>query len=140
MGSRPQRRTAVQQQRQHRGGPGGGAARSKPEVVRIGLLGGFRFRVGPRVIEGDRWRLRKARSLVKLLALAPGHRLHREQVMEALWPGSGVRNASNNLHQVLHAVRRDLEPSAPCLCRSLRGPRRNRRGRRERGRNGRTRP
>jgi DNA-binding SARP family transcriptional activator len=56
--------------------------------------------------------LRKARSLVKLLALAPGHRLHREQVMETLWPDSGIRKASNNLHQILHAVRRTLEPAA----------------------------
>src|SRR5438874_2119397 len=31
------------------------------------------------------WRLKKARELVKLLALAPGHRLHREQVMDVLW-------------------------------------------------------
>ena len=39
------------------------------------------------------WRLRKARELVKLLALAAGHRLHREQVMDVLWrdrePGGG---------------------------------------------------
>ena len=32
------------------------------------------------------WRLRKARTLVKVLALEPGRRLHREQVMELLWP------------------------------------------------------
>ena len=50
---------------------------------------------------------------MKLLALAPGHRLHREQVMEALWPQLGMHKASNNLHQILHAVRRALQPSAP---------------------------
>jgi predicted ATPase/DNA-binding SARP family transcriptional activator/DNA-binding CsgD family transcriptional regulator len=81
-------------------------------VVRIGLLGGFRLSVGPRLIEEGRWRLRKARSLLKLLALAPGHRLHREQVMETLWPDSGMQKASNNLHYALHTVRRALEPSA----------------------------
>jgi predicted ATPase/DNA-binding SARP family transcriptional activator len=59
----------------------------------------------------DGWRLRKARSLVKLLALSAGHRLHREQAMELLWPGLDPRSASNNLHQVLHAARRALEPS-----------------------------
>jgi hypothetical protein len=32
------------------------------------------------------WRLRKAAGLVKLLALAEGHRLHREQAMDLLWP------------------------------------------------------
>jgi DNA-binding SARP family transcriptional activator/DNA-binding CsgD family transcriptional regulator len=95
-----------------RGGSSAGAARSQPEVVRIGLLGGFRLWVGPRLIEENLWRLRKAKSLIKLLALAPGHRLHREQVMQTLWPKLGVRKASNNLHQILHAARRTLEPSA----------------------------
>ena len=112
MGRRPQREPAAQQL-QHRGVPATTetARRSELEVVRIGLLGGFRLSVGPRLIEEGRWRLRKARSLIKLLALAPGHRLHREQVMETLWPDLGMRKASNNLHQILHAVRRTLEPA-----------------------------
>ena len=82
-----------------------------PEAVRIGLFGGFRVWVGPRLVGEDGWRLRKARSLVKLLALSEGHRVHREQAMELLWPGLDPRSASNNLHQVLHAARRALEPS-----------------------------
>jgi two-component SAPR family response regulator len=69
----------------------------EPVAVRIGLLGGFRVSVGARTIEKDAWRLRKAASLVKLLALAPGHRLHRERVMDTLWPELGRKAASNNL-------------------------------------------
>src|SRR5215208_3510106 len=83
-----------------------------PFPVRVRLLGGFGVGVGPLLIEEDQWRLRKARSLIKLLALAPGHHLHREQVMETLWPKLGVHKASNNLHQILHAARRAFEPSA----------------------------
>ncbi len=60
-----------------------------PEVVRVRLLGGFRVSVGSRVIREDSWRLRKAASLIKLLALAPGHRLHRERAMDLLWPDLG---------------------------------------------------
>jgi DNA-binding SARP family transcriptional activator len=56
------------------------------------------------------WHLRKARSLVKLLALAPGHRLHREQITDLLWPDSGREAAANNLRRVLHIARRALEP------------------------------
>lgn len=56
--------------------------------------------------------MRKAKSLVKLLTLSPGHRLHREQVMDVLWPGLKPRSAANNLHQILHAARRAFEPSA----------------------------
>jgi DNA-binding SARP family transcriptional activator len=51
-------------------------------VVRVKLLGCFSVSVGDRVIEQDEWRLRKAAALVKLLALAPSHRLHREQIIE----------------------------------------------------------
>ena len=80
----------------------------EPEAVRIGLLGGFRVSVGNRTIEEGAWRLRKAASLVKLLALARGHRLHRERVMDLLWPELGAKAASNNLRQVLHIVRRTL--------------------------------
>jgi hypothetical protein len=49
------------------------------EVVRVWLLRGFRVTVGSRTIGEDRWRRRKAAALVKLLALAPSHRMHRER-------------------------------------------------------------
>jgi predicted ATPase/DNA-binding SARP family transcriptional activator/DNA-binding CsgD family transcriptional regulator len=78
--------------------------------VRVQLLGGFRVSVGPRTIEPSEWRLKKAAALVKLLALAPDHRLHREQAIELLWPDSGRSTASNNLRQTLHAARRALAP------------------------------
>ena len=81
-------------------------------AVRARLLGRFEVSVGSRVITEDDWRLRKAASLVKLLVLAPGHRLHREQVLELLWPDLKPAAAANNLHQTLHVVRRTLEPGA----------------------------
>lgn len=85
----------------------------RPEAVRVWLLGGFRVSVGPRTIEKEVWRLRKAASLVKLLALAPSHRLNREQVMDLLWSNLGRRAASNNLRQALHSARQALEPDSP---------------------------
>jgi DNA-binding SARP family transcriptional activator len=80
------------------------------ETVRVRLLGGFQISVGERIIEGNEWHLRKAASLLKLLALAPNHRLHREQAMETLWSELGARAASNNLRGALHVARRTLEP------------------------------
>jgi DNA-binding SARP family transcriptional activator/DNA-binding MarR family transcriptional regulator len=82
-------------------------------VVRIWLLDGFRVSVGSsRSIGEDEWRLKKSASLVKLLALAPAHRLHREQAMDLLWPELDSKAASNNLHHALHIARRILQPSA----------------------------
>src|SRR5829696_5664701 len=85
-----------------------------PFPVRIRLLGGFSVWVGSRAVGEGAWHLRKARSLVKLLALAPGHRLHREQVMDLLWPHLGRRAATNNLRGSLHTARTALasEPVA----------------------------
>lgn len=83
----------------------------RPEAVRIGLLGGFRVSVGSCEIEAGAWRLRKAASLVKLLALTPGYSLHREQAMDLLWPDLGRKAASNSLRQALHAARRALGPA-----------------------------
>ena len=52
-------------------------------LVQIRLFGSFAV-AGESEIPAGAWRLRKAKSLVKLLALSPGRRLHREQVMELL--------------------------------------------------------
>ena len=82
------------------------------EAVRIRLLGGFKVSVGRRSIDEVEWRLKKAASLLKLLALAPGHRLHRDQATERLWPGSSPEAAANNLHYAMHVARRTLEPAA----------------------------
>ena len=76
-------------------------------VVRIRLFGSFAV-AGDSEPPADAWRLRKAKSLVKLLALSPGRRLHREQVMELLWPDRDPEAAANNLHQALYVARRAL--------------------------------
>ncbi|MGW0416015.1 tetratricopeptide repeat protein [Streptomyces collinus] len=78
------------------------------EDVCIRLLGGFAVTVEGRPVAAGAWRLRKARSLLKLLSLAPGHRMHRERIYDLLWPDLDRAAAANNLHQVLHAVRRAL--------------------------------
>jgi DNA-binding SARP family transcriptional activator len=75
--------------------------------VHVSLLGGFSVVVNGRAVE-DRWRLRKAKMLVKLLALAPGHRLHRDSVVDRLWPDTEPQVAANNLHQIVHTIRRML--------------------------------
>src|SRR5215217_6114422 len=91
---------------------GQGSIGGDTEAIRVRLLGGFRISVGSRVIEAKQWRLRKPATLVKLLALAPNHRLQREQIMDLLWPESGKRSASNNLRQIVHTTRKILDPVA----------------------------
>src|SRR4029077_20192465 len=78
----------------------------------VTLLGGFGAEGSGAPVPDSAWRLRKARELVKLLALADGLRLHREQAMDALWPDRDPASAANNRNQAVHAARRALGPDA----------------------------
>ena len=89
------------------GGPSGVAA-----AVEVRLLGGFGLVVDGKPVPTGSWRLRKARDVVKILALAPGHRRHRDEVIEALWPERDTDSGLNNLHQALHIARRGLAGDA----------------------------
>lgn len=86
-----------------------GSAGERCVVLRIRLLGGFRVEVGDRVIADNDWRMQKVRALLKLLALAPRHRLGREEVMECLWPEVDPEAALNNLYYALHVARGALD-------------------------------
>ncbi len=77
-------------------------------AVDVTLLGGFEVRVDGVAVPESAWRLKKARELVKLLALARDHRLHRDQAMDVLWRERGPAAAANNLHQAVHVARRAL--------------------------------
>ena len=79
-----------------------------PQRVRVTMLGGFDVQIDETVVPAGVWRLNKARSLLKLLALAEGNRMHRDAVVDALWPDLGACSDANNLHQALHAARRAL--------------------------------
>ncbi|MFJ5830686.1 ATP-binding protein [Streptomyces sp. NPDC093089] len=74
------------------------------------LLGGFGAVRDDGVEIPRRWRRSTAQTLVKLLAVAPGRRRHREEVMELLWPDVPMESAVRNLRVTLHAARHALEP------------------------------
>jgi predicted ATPase len=78
--------------------------------VSVTLLGGFAAAVDGVPVSESAWRLKKARELVKLLALAPGRQLHRDQAMDLLWADRAPDAAANNLHQVVYVARRALDP------------------------------
>ncbi|MFE6153399.1 ATP-binding protein [Streptomyces sp. NPDC057889] len=83
---------------------------SAPPLLRLHLFGGFRLTrdCGPALAE--RWPRPSARALVKLLAVSPGHSLHREQAMDICWPDADASAALGSLRVALHAARRALEP------------------------------
>jgi DNA-binding SARP family transcriptional activator len=76
--------------------------------MQIFVLGEFRVVIDGREIPAAEWRRGPSAALVKLLALASGHRLHREQAMEALWPEGSPEASSANLRKAVHFARRTL--------------------------------
>ncbi|MFF0189563.1 AAA family ATPase [Streptomyces sp. NPDC005244] len=91
------------------GHPAEGSA-GTPPLLRLHLFGGFRVTRdgGPPLAE--RWPRPSAQALVKLLAVAPGHSLHREQTTEICRPDADPQQALGSLRVALHAARRALEP------------------------------
>jgi DNA-binding SARP family transcriptional activator len=76
--------------------------------VEVGLLGGFAVIVDGNRVPDDAWRRRNSAALVKLLAITPAMRLHREQVLDALWPEVPLELAAPRLHKAAHFARRAL--------------------------------
>jgi DNA-binding SARP family transcriptional activator/TolB-like protein len=82
--------------------------------LNIHLFGPFRVFVDGVQIDDQSWGRRKSKTLVKLLALQPARQssrqMHREELIELLWPEVDSEQGLNNLHKALHAARRALEP------------------------------
>ena len=99
---------------------GDGPTERGARSVQIQLLGRFQVVVDDLVV--PTWTRKHPAHLVKLLALQPHHRMHREQVLDLLWPDDPLDIAGAQAAQG-----RPLRPQAD------RGAERNRAARRRRG-------
>src|SRR5687768_17149310 len=82
-----------------------------PPDLQIYLLGSFRLSVRGSVVTNAVWQKRKAKLLVQILALQPTHELHREVLIEKLFPETEEKTANANFYRVLHSARKALEPN-----------------------------
>ena len=76
--------------------------------ISLDLLGRFAVRVDGAEIPAAAWKRDRAAAIIKLLALSPEHRIHREQAMEAFWPDLDADAAGANLRKALHFARKAL--------------------------------
>jgi DNA-binding SARP family transcriptional activator len=74
--------------------------------VAIDVLGRFEVVVDGLATPDRAWSRRSAAALIKILALAPGHHLHREKVMDLLWPDEPPERTAPRLHKAAHFARR----------------------------------
>jgi DNA-binding SARP family transcriptional activator len=74
--------------------------------VRIELLGRFDVVVDGSVTGAGTLGRRQASGLLKLLALTPGRAMHRERLLDLLWPDDDIDEALPKLHKAAHFARR----------------------------------
>jgi len=78
-------------------------------VLRVYLFGGLRVQVEDHLIPPERWaRSRLARKLFCRLALAPRQRLHRDELVDALWGERVPADPDNRLSQEVGNIQRIL--------------------------------
>ena len=80
--------------------------RPQETAIQIRLLGRFEVAVGDRRLGNASWPSMRAAQLVQLLALADGHSMARDQVLEALWPHLDPVAGAANLRKAAHHARR----------------------------------
>jgi DNA-binding SARP family transcriptional activator/tetratricopeptide (TPR) repeat protein len=86
-----------------------GAVRQHEGVrCELRMLGGFGAAVDGAAIASAAWRHRRALQLVKILALAAGHRLVAEQVVDLMWPDLSAQAGGANLRKAAHLARHVL--------------------------------
>jgi DNA-binding SARP family transcriptional activator/predicted negative regulator of RcsB-dependent stress response len=77
-----------------------------PSSARIFLLGTFAVEVAGGLLPASAWRKRRPVELLAALALSPGRVLHREELIDRLWPDKDLDAGANNLHRAFHDLRR----------------------------------
>lgn len=76
----------------------------------IRCFGSLEIRSGGRLIPNDSFERRLAITLLEVLVLAGGAPIHRDVLVETLWPDSPGHAGVNRLHGVVHSLRTVLEP------------------------------
>jgi DNA-binding SARP family transcriptional activator/tetratricopeptide (TPR) repeat protein len=85
-------------------------------TIHITMLGRFEVAVDGVPVADSTWTRRHAAALVKLLAMTPGRRLHREQLLDLVWPDDSLDEAAPKLHKAAHFARRAIAvPSSVVL-------------------------
>lgn len=78
----------------------------------IRCFGHFEVSIGGDRLGASAFPRRDALTLLKLLVLRAGKQVHRERLIDWLWPSANEQSGLNRLHGVVHALRAVIEPYA----------------------------
>jgi DNA-binding SARP family transcriptional activator len=87
------------------------SARPTETGLTVLCLGGFAVHLDGQRVDWSAVRPR-ARVLMRLLAMHTGRLVHREVLIDALWPGMSPAAATHNLHVAMSSLRKLLEPNS----------------------------
>ncbi|RME45836.1 MAG: PAS domain-containing protein [Chloroflexi bacterium] len=89
-----------------------GSSSPGPPPLRIYLLGDTMVqRASGSIVGGPLWRRAKVRALLAYLSLQRGQAVHRNALIDALWPDLEYPAALHNLNTTVYNLRRSLEPT-----------------------------
>ena len=92
--------------------PGSGSGLSQRHTAR--LFGAFQLTLGGDTIDCRPLKPR-ARSVLRMLVLRSGQWVHRDELLDALWPAAPTTSSVNSLHVCLSAIRHALGGHAELL-------------------------
>lgn len=78
--------------------------------VAIRTLGGFEVLVDGEPVPGSVWQSKVARDILGMLVASRGRPIHREVLMDRLWPDEDPKKTANRLSVALATIRRVLDP------------------------------
>ncbi len=78
------------------------------EHIRVSVFGGFGVRRDGQLLAEGLFERRRARDLVSVLAVAPGHRMRRGQIVEILWPDDEFCRGPRRLYEAVTEARKCL--------------------------------
>lgn len=82
-------------------------------TLRVQALGRFRVWRGEKEITSQQWQREKAKRLFQLLLTNRRQLVHKEQLMETLWPERDGETADRDFKVALNALMKALEPGRP---------------------------
>ena len=85
------------------------APESSRETIRISVLGGFSVECRGSRVSGAAFERRRSRDLLMLLAITPGHRMRRFQVLDVLWPNDDYYAGPRRLYEATGEARTRLK-------------------------------
>lgn len=83
---------------------------TRPQIL-IQTLNGFQVWLGDTLLSDQAWDGKQAQNFLKaIVALATGHKVRKELLIEELWPESSPKAGEKTFKAALHRLRKSLEP------------------------------